>query len=635
MMDIRYKLLTAFLVSVGLIWVSSAATLLSGKSTIKIFHDLTDDVIPGTDTMSAMKFHAAEIEAETVEYIINKKLMSTYEPSTAELYAKHEKILALSRKHIDHEKHLSPENLRAAGELSGLIQNVLNASDHIINLSHEDINNIQVLVGRVGIFHKAHELLGNRLNKHLSVHQEELSSGQVKIEEMNYRNIKTIWILSLGISLLVVTIAWVVDRIFVKHNRERDIIEDLLKNKTVQLQKAVEYAEEMASSANQASRAKSEFLANMSHEIRTPMNAILGFTEILGDKVEDTEHKGYLNTISASGKTLLRLIDDILDLSKLEAGKFSLQYTAMNPLRMFREIERIFSLKIEEKGLEFHSDIASSLPESLILDEIRLRQVLINLVGNAVKFTEKGYIQLSVRSKYPDQDRSRLDLVVSVQDTGIGIHADQQKEIFEAFTQQIGQRAEQFGGTGLGLTISKRIVELMGGKISLETSVGEGSTFFVTLNDIAVGSVSDTAGNKSEFEPDSIIFEKATILIVDDVEANLDLLTSFLRDYGFNLLTAKDGSEAVTIAKKYDLDMILMDMKMPKMDGYEATGILKKDETTQSIPIVSLTASALKKDEELLFDAGCDGYLKKPVSKLDLTKEIMRHLGRCHFFTST
>ena len=402
--------------------------------------------------------------------------------------------------------------------------------------------------------------------------------------------------------------------------------EYLLTDKTAQLQKAAEYAEEMASSADQASRAKSEFLANMSHEIRTPMNAILGLTEILEGKVEETEQKGYLNSISASGKTLLRLIDDILDLSKLEAGKFALQYEATNPHTLFREIERIFSLKIEEKGLEFLSDIDPSLPESLILDEIRLRQVLINLVGNAVKFTKKGYIRLSVRLQFPDQDRSKIDLIVSVQDTGIGIHGDQQKEIFEAFAQQKGQRAEKFGGTGLGLTISKRLVELMGGKISLETSVGEGSTFFITLKDIAVGSISDISEKESEFEPASIIFEKATVLVVDDVETNLDLLTGFLSDSGFNLLTAKDGYEAVTIAKKHDPDMILMDMKMPKMDGYEATGILKKDETTRSIPIVSLTASALKIDEGRRFNVGCDGYLTKPVSKVELTKEIMRHL---------
>ena len=622
----RYKLLTGFILTIALIWVSAAATLNNGINIMEVFNDLTTDVIPGASAIANMKFQATQIEAETFEHIMNERLSLDHEPPKEELYESYRELRALAQSHIEHEKHIGTEDRGAAEELSDLIQNTIRESENISDIPPEDINNSLLLIRLEDQFHKTHELLEDRLNMHLSVHQEELLSGQARTDKLNHRNIKTIWTFTIGISLLVLTIGLIVDRLFIKYSNERDITEKRLKEKTDQFEEAAEHAKEMASVADQASRAKSEFLANMSHEIRTPMNAILGFSEILGSKVEDIEQKGYLNSISASGKTLLRIIDDILDLSKLEAGRLELQYSAVNPNSVFSEMEKIFSLKIEEKGLKFHSDVDCSLPESLIIDEIRLRQVLINIVGNAVKFTENGHIRLSVRPKYKNQDRSKLDLIVSVKDTGIGIQGDQQKEIFEAFTQQDGQSAAKFGGTGLGLTISRRLVELMGGEISLESKVGEGSTFSITLNNIAVGSVSDTADDKSEFDLDSIIFEQATVLIVDDIETNIDLIADFFQIYNFNLLTAKNGSEAVTITKQHHPDLILMDMKMPKMDGYDATEILKKDETTRSISIVAITASALKDDEERILNIGCDGYLTKPISKQELVKEIMRHL---------
>ena len=622
----RYKLLTGFILTIALIWVSAAATLNNGINIMEVFNDLTTDVIPGASAIANMKFQATQIEAETFEHIMNERLSLDHEPPKEELYESYRELRALAQSHIEHEKHIGTEDRGAAEELSDLIQNTIRESENISDIPPEDINNSLLLIRLEDQFHKTHELLEDRLNMHLSVHQEELLSGQARTDKLNHRNIKTIWTFTIGISLLVLTIGLIVDRLFIKYSNERDITEKRLKEKTDQFEEAAEHAKEMASVADQASRAKSEFLANMSHEIRTPMNAILGFSEILGSKVEDIEQKGYLNSISASGKTLLRIIDDILDLSKLEAGRLELQYSAVNPNSVFSEMEKIFSLKIEEKGLKFHSDVDCSLPESLIIDEIRLRQVLINIVGNAVKFTENGHIRLSVRPKYKNQDRSKLDLIVSVKDTGIGIQGDQQKEIFEAFTQQDGQSAAKFGGTGLGLTISRRLVELMGGEISLESKVGEGSTFSITLNNIAVGSVSDTADDKSEFDLDSIIFEQATVLIVDDIETNIDLIAGSFQIYNFNLLTAKNGSEAVTITKQHHPDLILMDMKMPKMDGYDATEILKKDETTRSISIVAITASALKDDEERILNIGCDGYLTKPISKQELVKEIMRHL---------
>jgi len=593
---------------------------------MEVFDSLSKDVIPGETIIADMKYQAAEIEAETFEHIMKERLVINIEPLKDELYEKHEKIKKLSKLHIQHEKHIGPEDLEAAEALSILIRNTVSVSRYISDLSSEDTNNDVLIKNLIERFHRVHGKLEDRLNHHLSVHQEELSSGQIIIDRLHQSNVKTIWIYSIGISLLVLVIGIIVDRFYILHSRKRDITEDRLQEKTYQLTEAAEHAKVMALAAKQASQAKSEFLANMSHEIRTPMNAILGFTEIMERKVEDTEQKGYLHSISASGKTLLRIIDDILDLSKLEAGRIELHYSATNPYTLFSEIEKIFSLKVEEKGLEFRSDVDASLPDSLILDEIRLRQILINLVGNAVKFTEKGYIRLSVRQKYSDRGRSKLDLIVSVQDTGIGIPEDQQKEIFKAFTQQDGRHTAKFGGTGLGLSISKRLAALMGGEISLESTVGGGSVFFITLNDIAVGSVSDAIDRNFRLDLDTVVFEKATVLVVDDVETNIFLMTSFFQIFDFNLLTARNGSDAVSLAKQHLPDLILMDMKMPVMDGYEAVEILKNNETTRSIPIIAVTASALKTAEERVQDAGCDGYLTKPISRQKLVEEIIRHL---------
>ncbi|MCP4216526.1 MAG: PAS domain S-box protein, partial [bacterium] len=233
------------------------------------------------------------------------------------------------------------------------------------------------------------------------------------------------------------------------------ILEDITERKRAD---EFKIARDAAESAN---RTKSEFLANMSHEIRTPMNAILGFTELMEEKVQDKELKHYLNAISSSGKTLLTLINDILDLSKIEAGKLELQYGAINPRALFTEIEHIFSQRIKERGLEFRMEIDDSVPGELLLDEVRLRQILFNLVGNAVKFTERGFIKLSLQlgKKRNKQDaRDSLDIVITVQDTGIGIPEDEEELIFNAFKQQKEQSTGKYGGTGLGLSITRRLV---------------------------------------------------------------------------------------------------------------------------------------------------------------------------------
>jgi signal transduction histidine kinase/CheY-like chemotaxis protein/streptogramin lyase len=402
-----------------------------------------------------------------------------------------------------------------------------------------------------------------------------------------------------------------------------------LRTQVAERTKDLQKAKEMSEMAN---RAKSEFLANMSHEIRTPMNAILGFTEIMENEIPDEKHKRFLNAISSSGKTLLGLINDILDLSRIEAGKMELEYEAVQLGPILNEIKHIFLNKAKEKSLDFLMEVDPDLPGIILLDSLRVRQVLMNLVGNAIKFTDRGYIKLGAHPVKPvltgsnvRQD-NRLDIVFSVHDTGIGIPEDQYQAIFEAFKQQVGQRSAKYGGTGLGLTICQRLVEMMNGEITVQSEEGKGSTFRVTLKNVTVSTGLKETEINIKPNVENIRFKKALILVVDDSESNRGLLMEYLVDSPIDFIEAEDGKEAVDMAKQYRPDAVLMDMKMPVMDGYEATRILKGDEELKKIPVIIVTASALREQRSKIEKAGGDGYLSKPVSQSDLVIELMHFL---------
>ncbi|MCP4106407.1 MAG: PAS domain S-box protein [Desulfobacteraceae bacterium] len=373
-----------------------------------------------------------------------------------------------------------------------------------------------------------------------------------------------------------------------------------------------------------ANSAKSEFLASMSHEIRTPMNAIFGFTELLENQIKDEHQKKYLAAVMSSGKTLLSLINDILDLSKIEAGKLELEYNDVDPRSLVNEIHSIFSLKIRDKDLDFNTEIDLSVPKSLLLDEVRLRQILFNLVGNAVKFTDTGYIKLSVACSYTCDEQCTADIIFSVQDTGIGITEDQKGLIFESFKQHAGQISSKYGGTGLGLSITKKLVEMMNGKISVKSEPGKGSTFHVMLKNVRIPLPTETSD--ARYINNSVRFEKALVLVADDLEMNRDLLRGFLQSSDIRIIEAENGREAVDLARLYHPDMILLDMKMPVMDGYEAAQILKSDELMKSIPLIAVTASVMVEDEHRIEKSGCDGFLRKPFTISNLFKELIRFL---------
>jgi PAS domain S-box-containing protein len=377
--------------------------------------------------------------------------------------------------------------------------------------------------------------------------------------------------------------------------------------------------------ADRANRSKSAFLANMSHEIRTPMNAILGFSEILLSQIKNPKHSEYLRTIVSSGKILLSIINDILDLSKIEAGRLELLYEPVDITHILEEIKMVFSQKVKEKNLRFILDIENDSQKGFILDEVRLRQVILNIVGNAIKFTEKGHVRVGMSTKTNQIDPEKMDLMIEVEDTGIGIPEAEQKRIFDAFIQQSSQNVKKYGGTGLGLAICRRLVEKMNGAITLESVQGKGSTFRVVINNLETYDIKDLHKDTVLPRDLDIVFDPALILVADDIKHNRDLIKGYFENTEIEIQEASNGREALEFLKLRKPDLVLMDIWMPEMNGYEATKVIKSQEELKGIPIIAFTASAMKETEKRITEL-FDGYLRKPINKKDLYLELKRFM---------
>ncbi len=380
-----------------------------------------------------------------------------------------------------------------------------------------------------------------------------------------------------------------------------------------------------AEQAKRASREKSVFLANMSHEIRTPMNAIFGFSQLLAETGHEETRRHYVDSIKRSGEALLGLLNDLLDLSRIESGKIQLHPVATNLDELLDEPMALFAETARTKGIELRSEIIGTELAPVMMDALRVRQVLINLISNAVKYTEKGFVLVRVRSD-PAQEPGRRDLRIDVQDSGVGIPPEQQKLIFEPFHQGQSVDGKMRQGTGLGLSITRRLLDVMNGKIWLASKVGKGTTFSIAILDLPLA---ELHGDDSPGETQKVDFDRLPplkILIVDDVDWNRSLLAAYLKGSRHEVREAADGAGGLASAAEFRPDVVLMDIRMPGMDGMQASDRIRADPALESTRIVAVTAVSLSADERQQH-GGFDGYLRKPFSKRDLYQQLHAMFG--------
>ncbi len=514
------------------------------------------------------------------------------------------------------ENELSKERQRLAGILRGTnagtwewnIQSDETTFNHrwadIIGYTLEEISPVSIKTWKEFTHPDDLEKSSHLLEKHFA--------GRLDYYEcearMKHKNGSWIWVLDRG-----KVVSWTKDK---KPLMMMGTHQDITKTKSIQT--ALKTSKDEAEAAN---RAKSEFLANMSHEIRTPLNAVLGFSDLLSSIVTNSRQKNYLSSIHAAGKSLLTIINDILDLSKIEAGLLKMEYDYIDIKDVINDIILIFSHTCHEKKLKTVVDIDKRMPTGLFIDEIRLRQVLLNLVGNAVKFTESGQIKIGVSAK-PKPGEKTFNLEIKVSDTGIGIPENQQKTIFDAFSQQDGQSTRKFGGTGLGLTITRRLVDLMNGRIDLRSHINQGTEFTITLHGIKASDVQPDDIDSSPINNlNNINFNKALIMVIDDIESNRTLIREQLMDTGLQIRDAENGHLALEMIDKIKPDLILTDIRMPDLDGFAILNKIKSNPNTSHIPVIAITAS-ISTEKEDTRSLQFDSLLLKPISKKLLLQEI-------------
>ncbi len=432
-------------------------------------------------------------------------------------------------------------------------------------------------------------------------------------------------------AVFFLVIASVILRLYYVNRKQNRLLKEKNEEINSKQKELQQYAAELLRAKDQAEKAnqtKSKFLANISHEIRTPLNSVIGFTDILEYQIDNVLHRDYLKSIKSSGKSLLSLINDILDLSKIEADKMEIDYGPVNLQSLMEELRSIFILRIEEKGLDFNVFVDPRLPEKLILSEVRLRQILFNLLGNSLKFTNSGMIEVKAESG-EKKTEDAVDLLLTVRDTGIGIAPKDQQKIFEAFSFDHDSEKMKAESTGLGLSISKRLVEMMGGNIDLESQKGSGSAFKVYFPGVKICHEQDD-NQEVMIDDMKVLFRNSSILIVDDIETNRRLIRDMLQGRNLAIIEASDGYDAIKKMVSNAPDLIFMDIRMPVMNGMDTYEKIRQFKKFQNVPIIAVTAYALKEEKESFLSVGFDGYLAKPFKTSDLINELKKHLPYYH-----
>jgi len=378
--------------------------------------------------------------------------------------------------------------------------------------------------------------------------------------------------------------------------------------------------------AEAASGAKSQFLANVSHEIRTPLNGMLGMAQVLATTNLDAAQREQVDAILDSGKTLIALLNDVLDLSKIEAGKLEIAPIDADLSHVLRRLYKLWAPVATEKGVEFNLDLAASLPPRLRFDPVRVRQCVTNLLSNAVKFTSTG--EVNVHVSMPRTGPNAGLVQVRVSDTGVGMDEDSIERLFKPFTQADSSTTRRFGGTGLGLSITRRLAQMMGGEVTAKSKPGEGSTFMFTFAADPVSSIGGQPGDETGTRGPSRPSGPLSVLVVDDVPLNRKVARLFMEHQGWTVAEAAHGGEALAMLEKTTFDIVLLDVHMPVMDGPETLDRIRAAEAPwRTVPVIALTANAMSGDRERYLQMGMDGYIAKPIDQRELFAEIGRVRG--------
>lgn len=403
--------------------------------------------------------------------------------------------------------------------------------------------------------------------------------------------------------------------------KQRDNLDQIVNERTRELKRAMQIAEN-------ANRTKTEFLANMNHEIRTPLNVITGFAYLLKEEFKDNpKAMEAVENIDKACCDLTDLISDILDISKIEVGRMKLESEKTGIIEIFSELREAYKPRSLEKKITFTVSVDENMPEYVNIDATRLKQIMHNLIGNAFKFTETGEVRVSAYASV-SEEKGKVDITITVKDTGIGIPSDQKEKMFEPFVQQDGQSTRKYGGTGLGLALSRKFAEMMGGTISVESEVGHGSVFFVFFKSLEVPPESGIKEmEKLSFISKDIKFKGEKVLIAEDNSMNREVLKNFLKNCNLKIFEVSNGRDAVSVINNLKPDIVLMDILMPELDGLSATKVVKNNAALNKIPVIAVTALAgADHSSEIL--RICDDLIEKPVRKDVLLEKITKLIGR-------